>query len=272
MATYTGLEDVKRVLRTLSGEKIRFSDSVLDVVALKSDNKTNFDLSFNYRLITFDPDFGRSYMLKFVMDTSEDFKVFEVNTVAKRELLLSAGSVNNDYTTPDGMITVPSTVWGGVVTAGDKVEIRLAPHMSDNNGEEYIRDAEVIIDQILESNGIHFPVEGQPTIFLSGAVPSPIRVSTTYLAAYMIHTDTFAELYRDEDQNQVSFLNRWQKRSEDLIKEYIIAKGARPPQAIAFPWFIDSIGVPGVGPGLSKVTSDFDAITRDAQAGRIFGD
>jgi len=276
MPTYTDLEDVKRVLRTLSGEKIRFSNSVIDAVILKPNNSTNLDLSFDYRKIQFNPDFGDHYMLKLVMDNSTNFKAYEVNTTAKRELLLSSGDILNSYTTPDNMITIVPECWGGVISTGDKIEIRFSPHMSDSNGNRYIEDSEVIIDQILEANGIHFPIQGQSTIFLSGEVPPPIKVSATYLSAYMIYTDTFSELYvednKDKNTSQTSFLNRWKKRSEDVIKDYITAKGARAPQVYGFPWFIDSIGDPAVGPGLSKITSDFDEITRDADSSNLFGD
>lgn len=276
MATYTELSDVKRVLRTLSGEKIRFSDSVIDVAILTSGNSTNIDLSFNYRLIQFSPDFGDKYMIKITMTSPTDFNVYELNTSAKRELLLSSGNINSPYSTPDGLITIPASCWGGVIATGSKIEIRFAPHMSDSNGNRYIEDAEVIIDQILEANAIHFPVVGQSTIFLANEVPASVRVSTVYLTAYMIYTDTFSELYvdnsKDRNESQTSFLNRWKKRSQDLLTDYITAKGARAPQVFGFPWFIDSIGVTEAGPGLSKVSSDFDEINRDAGSDVIFGD
>jgi hypothetical protein len=271
MATYTNLEEVSRILRSLSGEKIRFSKSLIEVSTLNQNNSVNLDILFNYSNIEYNPDFSKQYILKFVFEDDQNFLAIEVNTAAKREIALSAGNINNEYSTPDSMITIPVTCWGGTFKPKDKIELRFSPHISDNNALDYIKDAETIIDQMLEANGIHFPVQGQDTFFLSGEVPRSVKVATTYLACYLIYTDTFAEAYRDRDEGQVNFLNRWQKRAEELIYDYMTAKGARAPSVISFPWFIDSIGDPDVGPGLSKVTEDFDTVTRDAAAEDIFG-
>jgi hypothetical protein len=277
MATYTGLDQIKRILRSLSGEKVRFSDSVTEVRVIDAQNKSNLNIAFNYNQLITSPSYSGNRILQLIFEDGENFKAYDLDPKIKRQLLLSSGDVNNDYTTPDGMFTVPSTIWGGTPVAGDRVEISFSAHLSDENGNEYIEDAEVMIDMMLSSNGIHFlPLDQDGNlisnrIFTQANVPEAVKVATSYLASYLIYTNIFAEMYQDKDVAQTSFLNRWERTSEKLMRKYIEEKGMRAPRVLAFPWNIDKIGDTTEGPGLSGRTTNFAEINRDAQTDELFG-
>ena len=79
MPTYTDLSQVKRVLRSSSGEKVRFSDAIVGVNVGKLTSPTgnqitsNLDLEFNYTLVTTDPSFEGDYVLKFLFTSPTEF-------------------------------------------------------------------------------------------------------------------------------------------------------------------------------------------------------
>jgi hypothetical protein len=275
MPTYTDLSQVKRVLRSSSGEKVRFSDSIVGVNVGKLTSPTgnqitsNLDLEFNYTLVTIEADFEGDYVLKFLFTSPTEFKAIEVGEKIRRELALGTGDIATDYTTPNGLITVPSGCWGGTIITNSVVEIRFDSHMSDNSGNQYIEDAEVIIDATIEGVGVNYAI-GAPRIFASGSVPDQVKVATTYLAAYMIFTDAFADFYKDKNEMKYSFVGGWKSRAEDLLMDYMKAVGRKPPGVISFPSFIDKFGEAEAGPGMSKWSTDYKTVTRDAKTEDIF--
>ena len=275
MPTYTDLAQVKRVLRSSSGEKVRFSDSIVGVNVGKLTSPTgnqitsNLDLEFNYTLVEIDPAFEGDYVLKLLFTSPTDFKAIEVGEKIRRELALGSSDISSDYTTPDSMITVPKECWGGTIITNSVVEIRFDSHMSDNSGNTYIEDAEVIIDATIEGVGVNYAM-GAPRIFASGSVPDQVKVATTYLAAYMIFTDAFADFYKDKNEMKYSFVGGWKSRAEDLLMDYMKAVGRRPPGVISFPSFIDKFGEADAGPGMSKWSTDYKTVTRDAKTEDIF--
>lgn len=274
MPTYTDLSQVKRVLRSSSGEKVRFSDSLVDVTTGKQGAGgklvPTIDIEFNYSLVQTGSSFDGDYLLKFLFSDSENFKALQVDQKIRRELLLSTGSVNSDYSTPDGLITVPAACWGGTIETDSVVQLRFDSHMSDDDANQYIEDAEAIIDAMIENEGVNYVVNGNTRVFQVGSVPEQVKVATTYLTAYMIFTDTFADFYKDKDEVRYSFIGRWKKRAEDLLKDYMRAAGRRPPKVLAFPSFIDKFGDPDVGPGVATWSTDYDTVTRDAESEDIF--
>lgn len=275
MPTYTDLSQVKRVLRSSSGEKVRFSDAIVGVNVGKLTSSTgnqvtsNLDLEFNYTLVKTDPAFEGDYVLKFLFTSPTDFKAIEVGEKIRRELSLGTGNVATDYVTPNGLIEVPSDCWGGTIVTNSTVEIRFDSHMSDNSASQYIEDAEVIIDATIEGVGVNY-AQGSPRIFAAGSVPDQVKVATTYLAAYMIFTDAFADFYKDKNEMKYSFVGGWKTRAEDLLMDYMKAAGRKPPLVISFPSFIDKFGEADAGPGMSKWSTDYKKVTRDARTEDIF--
>lgn len=278
LATYTTLEDVKRILRTNGGERIRFSDSITSVLVEKPRMNTgaydsNLDLIFNYRLIEIHPDYSGNYLLRLDFIDSTSFRAVETDFKTERELTLSVGTIGQDWESPDGMFLIPKECWDGIINAKDRVQIRFESHLSDTHAIAYIEDAETKIDAMMEENQIMFIDEENPLdkrIFKPGLVPDRIRVSASYLAAYYIFTNTFADTFREKDAMKFSYVGKWLERAESGIMEYIIGVGRRAPAVLAFPRFIDKIGDPEVGPGLSGASTDHRTVTRDAGVDNIF--
>jgi hypothetical protein len=93
-------------------------------------------------------------------------------------------------------------------------------------------------------------------------------VAAAYLAAYYLYTDTFANIYKEENEGD-SYANRWKKRAEKYVHGYIENAGYAPPEAAAFPKFIDQMGVEGQGPGLTGMVESIGDFERDAQQADI---
>jgi hypothetical protein len=275
MPTYTDLNNVKRILRSSSGEKVRFSDSLVSAKTgkLRSQNEVNMvrnlNMSFNYNLIIVDSAFSGDLTLRFLFQDSTNFKVFKIDEKVRSELLLSSGDILTSYSTPDELITVPLECWGGTIEANDVLELRFDSHISDENGNLYIEDAESVIDTMLESHGIRYPVQGSPRLFTELETPEQIKIATAYLASYYIFTDTFADFYKEKEELQWSFIGRWKKRAEDLVKDYIKAKGIVPPRVIGFPAFITRVGDDLVGKVASR-SSKMEDVRKDYTPEGIF--
>lgn len=278
MAHYTTIDDIKRILRSNGTERIRFSDCITSVLVEHPRHntkvmETNLDMIFNYRLVEIAPEYSGEYLLKLVLVDSGTFRGIEIDPVSNRELTLGLGSVQTDWESPDGTFTIPSECWGGIVKEHDQVQIRFSSHLSDNDVVSYIEEAETRIDAMLEEHQILFIDELAPAprrIFKPGEVPDRIKVAATYLASYYIFTNTFADLFKDKDSLKFSYVRKWLERAESGIMEYIIGTGRRAPLVLGFPRFIDKIGSPDAGPGLSGISSDFRTLTRDAGVDGIF--
>jgi hypothetical protein len=275
MPTYTDLNNVKRILRSSSGEKVRFSDSLVSVKTGKLRNQNevntvrNLNMSFNYNLVAIDSSFSGDLTLRFLFQDDKNFKVFKIDEKVRSELLLSSGDVNSPYVTPDALVTVPPECWGGIIEANDVLELRLDSHISDDSGNLYIEDAESVVDTMLESHGIRYPIQGSPRLFTELETPEQIKIATAYLASYYIFTDTFADFYKERQELQWSFVSRWKKRAEDLVKDYIKAKGLVPPRVIGFPAFITRVGDDSVGKVASR-SNKMEDVRKDYTPEGIF--
>lgn len=279
MAYYTTIEDIKRILKTNGTERIRFSDSIVSVAVEKKHLNTratdvNLDLIFNYRLVEIAPSYSGEYVLKILFTDDQNFKAIEVDAVSNRgEMVLSLGNIGADWVSPDGVFTIPAACWGGIAKENDQVQIKFSSHISDDDVVAYIEEAEIRIDAMLEEHQILFIDESAPAprrIFAVGEVPDRIRVATSYLAAYYIFTNTFVDLFKDKDSLFPSYVRKWLDRAESGLMEYIIGTGRRAPAVLGIPRFIDKIGSPDAGPGMSGFSSDFRTLTRDAGTDDIF--
>lgn len=279
-ATYTTLSEVKRILKASDNEVIRFSDSLTEVrlkAGGQSAREGNPDMGFDFEQVGMDPAFDKKLRLMIKFTSPTEFNVYRVNDNINQEILLSQGQlIANDYTTPDGLITIPSTCWFGTIEAGDEVILKFDPHISDNSAEKYIEDAEVEIDTMLSAAMVDDYESGETRHFDPSdpdrQVPPPIKVAAAYLAAYYLYTDTFASVYKEEnkDDSTRSYGSRWKKRAEKYVLGYIENEGYAPPEAAAFPKFIDQMGVEGEGPGLAPMTENQAEAERDAQTADVF--
>lgn len=268
MPIYCQIEDIMRIFQSAAGEKVRFSStSLVGIRTGKLRNmedtniQRNLNMSFNYSLVQIAPSFAGDYVLKVYFEDSENFKVYRVDPKVHSEIFLSGGSVALEYTSPDGVVTIPAACWGGAIQTFDVLLLTLDGHISTDNGNLYIEDAEVLIDSMLEAAGIKFLLGGNARLFEVNETPEPIRISTAYLAAYLIYTDSFPTVMNDKEQSY-SYPARWRKRAETLIKDYVTAKGLIPPKIYGLPAFIDRIGNGLVGPGFASKSANRGELNR----------
>lgn len=275
MPTYTTLDKVKNVLRASDRETVRFSDSLTEVELSDSNDSPNVDMGFKFNEVQTSSDFKGDFELKFKFTSPTLFNVYQITPKIKQEILLDTGAdISASYTTPDGMITIPSTCWFGTIETGDRVYMRFDSHLSDAQGDDYIEQTEVEIDGMLSESTVDMYVDGETRHFDPAdpdrPVPDIIAIATAYLAAYYIYTGTFVNIYKEQVTPERTYAGRWKKRAEKLVKSYIESEGYHAPRAAAFPTFIDQFGVQDTGPGLSPMTENFNDATRDAQTGDIF--
>lgn len=271
MATYTDLDDIKRILRSSDREVVRFSDSLTDIRVKSSDS--NRAIGFDDSQVVVDPSFDAKLSIAFKFSSDTEFNVWWVDRSRNEDLLISANQLkSDDYTTPNGMIVFPSDCWIGDFDDGDVITITFDPHMSNEDAERYMKDAEVEIDSILAANQIRFFQEtsgGDNFYPIAAEVPPPVAVAASYLAAYYIFTDVFLTVLKDGGADG-TYAGRWKGRAEKYIKNFMEAEGYSPPLALAFPKYIDKFGVPGEGPGMGGLTDSLQEIERDAETEKVF--
>lgn len=269
---YTKIQDVKRVLNSSTGQKVRFSDTALKMISTRYPSglstKPNRDIILNTEAISVGDEFGSDDVLVFKFTDATNFEVYRKHEIAKQDIKIGDGDIATSYTTPEGSITVGTGFWGGVIEAGDLVELQFSCHMSIVDFKLYLKDVEVIIDSMISDLSAGY-VESGDRIFNS-TVPAQIKVATTYLAAYYIFSDTFADVYRDKDELKFSFVSRWKKRAEEMVKRYANINSRHAPSSISFPSFMDKVGDDTVGPGLTGRTSVKTELERDALVEDIF--
>lgn len=271
MASYTDLDEVRRILRSSDREVVRFSDSITSIRAKAAD--TSRMIGFNESLLEVDPSFDEKLELRFEFTSDTEFNLLKLDRMLEREVAIGTGDRSQEYETPDGMFTIPAACWIGDIQAEDVVTIQFDPHMSDQDALRYIEDTEVEIDSTLSANQIRFSEEVDPgdryfdpDPTSDNPLPSIISVATTYLAAYYIYTDVFVNILK-EGGPQGTYAGRWKGRAERYIRDYIKAEGYSNPRAIAFPRYIDKFGVPEEGPGMKGMSEHPD---QDAETESIF--
>lgn len=272
MAIYTTLADVERVLRTSAESKIRFSDrALIEVVAKDSNNNTNTDILVDFDSITIDDDYDDQTLLQVSFTSATDYDVFLSEPKIKRNLLLGSGDIASPFTTPDGLITIPSGVFSGTIEIGDTVDLRFDAHMSVNHANAYIDDTEVTVDTVLSEKSVDYLTGAEERLFpTSPEVPVPVKVATQYLAAFYIYTDVFRGKFVDEEAFQKSYAHRWKKRAETMINKYAKTATRMTPVILSFPSFIDEFGLSAAGGAPGSLSDDIDEITRASGSNSIF--
>lgn len=274
MPTYTTVADVKRVLRSSAGGKMRFPDNALDsVLPFDSNDNVNTDMTIDKDKIVADGNYTGETFLKFVFTDATNFEVYSVDTALKKEVLIDTGSVAVTYTTPDGLIDVQANAFSGTIEAGDVIELKLKAHMSNTDLESYIDDAEVEIDTALSEGRVDYlDLGGGETRLLSGTIHPSIALATQYLSAYYVYTDVFVGSFTQGEDAKRSYATRWRSKAEKVLGQYIISSRRGLPKVISFPSFVDKFGLKDVGPDPdeNKLETTHADITRDANSDDIF--
>lgn len=244
---YTTLDNVKRIMRSVSGDpsvqkKIRFSDAR----SLPKKHSTNA---------------GTGMLLDFTVAGSyvgiERWKITFTSTTAftlyrgEDELATDGtGAIGSSFISGSKIITILPANWTGTMVSGDSFKFQTESNMSNADAEEFLSDAEDIVNSMLEE------YMGSTNVPITGTIPTKVATGTAYMAAFLI----FSTIYSSTDQPSVpEFVNRWYRIGANLVAAYIETIPARlmrhamhvPRFATREPLF-DKVGIPAVeGVGLA---------------------
>jgi hypothetical protein len=235
--TYCDLDDVKRLLRTLSKResKIRFSDAYK---GLETDNSNqgnvklsgvNFLLSY-YGHETFTMTYTDSTSFDVISDVAGD---------------LPSGTRVATYTATD-RFKIPTSKWSGTSEVGDICYITSNSDISDDDGDGFILDASRYINGFLLSvSGSESNIDfiNDPSV----DIPDAIVYACIRYTAYEIFHSVYAGMSIDED----SPVYMWKKMADESIKQFMLGGGGggSGPRWRARESLITELGVEGVGEG-----------------------
>lgn len=282
MGTYTDLDKIKRKLSSVRGDKVRFSTNSLVQISVKTDldHRTvdNNDLLFIYEDLVFSSDFleTATVVLHFDRGNNTDYNIYlQMQHTDRRNILVGQGDTSSTSTVFSGGLEIPSTVWSGTIAEGDRVELKIDTHISDDLAEEYIEETEYIIDSMLVGGAIGHESSAS-LLFTALTVPNLVTIATTYMTAFYIYTDLFFDKESErEDKGYKSFASKWKDKAEKTLASYIKeSKTYSTPSVLSFPSFITKFGidyVPELGDCQQGITDDYDTLTEnDDLSSRLF--
>lgn len=285
MAVYTTVEDVVNKMTSSMRGKIRFPSNCVESVSVQSnyDSKSpgrgapNYDLLFRYKNIVVDDAFSDSITIRFVFTSPTEYNVFIIDGVDMRHLFIGTGIIGVQFQTPDTLLSFPSTCWGGTIVAGNFVDVKFNCHISNETVEDYILEAQAMIDGMLSNGSIGYEIRGHvDTYFLAPDVPDLIKICCVNLTAYYIYTDLFYDKEVEANVNKsVSRISqRWLGKSNEALQHYISgAKVNVNPKSYNFPAKIDRVGVNGMLkpiPGQRPVSGVYADQSADAYSDLVF--
>lgn len=273
MPTYSTAADVGRILRSSADGKIRLSTQALTSIVTQvssTDRQPASLIMIDYQSIVISDGFQGKERLKFNFTTATDFTVYYVDTTQYRELLVGTGTISTEFVSPDGNFTFPAGLFSGTISVGNIVEFEFDAHISVDDVNSYIDEAEIEIDLALGVSRAGYLTGTKTRVFTALTVPQPISVATHYLAAYYVYTDVFRAKFKDEEQFGRNYSTRWKSRAEQLWGDFAKMSKRSIPRVYSFGSFIDKFGLDSVGPtpaGLLKTPAD---IARAANSNAIF--
>ena len=121
------------------------------------------------------------------------------------------GTTDVDFVSTSLIITINSTEWSGTPATGDQFKFRTASVISNDDADEFITDADTIIDGILNKkvDGDNLPLS---------VIPALIVKASTYLSANLVYSSVFSNLNTDE---MPVIVRRWYSFSTKLVDMYL---------------------------------------------------
>ena len=206
---YCTLANVKRVLRVLdvssdNQHKIRFSDSY----SLPEPYSTNDGDCTLSGIDTIDTGYAGSEFWKIVFTSATAFTLYR-----DEEGIITDGDgfIDADFVSTSQIITINTTSWSGTPVAGDKIKFKTNSNISSDDVDEFIADADAVIDgqlnKYIKSTSLPFTT-----------VPALVARASMYLTANLVFTSVFSTLNTEQVP---TLIRRWYTFSSDLIKIYI---------------------------------------------------
>jgi len=210
--TYCKFTDVRRLLRSKSYEgTIRFSDSYRNL--RKGDESQDVYL----KAISVNPNYSgtQPYIITFLNATDFKLEVNDETSYAKK--YLGQGSISADFIAEDNSIKIYSSDWSGVPVAGNTVLFDTDSHMSISDAILFIKDAETLVDVILEENISYLTAKDTTTRFERNTVPKAVEAATSRFAAFFIYTTIYNEQSINGLPNNINDITvALSKRENDL--------------------------------------------------------
>jgi hypothetical protein len=244
LRVYCSLEDVKRLLRSLSNKesKIRFSEAYR---SLQPDPNNTGDIALSG--VNFVDTFAEHETYNFTYTDSTSFSVVG-------DVVGNVGSGNRfDTFTATDKFSVPSTNWSGSAVAGDIYYITAASDVSNEDGHQFLVDSTRRIDARLERiygglNNVSFYDS------TSEEVPEAINFACSRYTAYDIFNSVFAGI----SDSEISPVVRWKKSAESTLENYLSGHGTGPKWK-SRSLEVTVLGVPGRGDGVMDLSELSDS-------------
>ena len=225
---YCSLDDVKRLLSVLSNAsgnnqyKIRFSDAYEIPKSFSSNTGTGMLLGISDIATSYA---GSEYWwIEFSSGTAFTLYRGEDNNSPD-----GTGSTSASFTSTSGVITIGTDMWAGTPQTGDKFKFRTDSNISSDDADEFINDADAIIEgrlhELIDTDELDFSV-----------VPVLISRASMYQSANMIFAAVFSNLNTEDIPPAI---RRYSTISSDMVKTYLGSlSGVRIRKAVKAPRFI----------------------------------
>jgi hypothetical protein len=264
---YCALADVKRILRVLdvssdNQHKIRFSDSYT-LPESYSSNSGDCTLSGISTVLT---SYAGNEFWKIVFTSATTFTLYR-----DEEAIIEDGDgfISADFVSTSQIISIDATEWSGTPVAGDKIKFQTNSNMSSDDVDDFIADADAIVDghlnKYIKSSALPF-----------STVPALISRASMYLTANLIFTSVFSTLSTDEVP---TLIRRWYTFSNNLVKTYIESIASKTNHNyLAYGRFAsrkplfdkvgieEAAGVEGMSGEIETVNVDYDADNNSKEA------
>ena len=263
---YTSLDKVKRIIRSSGGDpsiqkKIHFSDS--HSLPKKYSSNTG-------SCMLLDVDIGGDYVgiehwiVAFTSTT--DFILYRGEDELSSD---GSGSINSEFLSSSGIITIKTTYWVGTPVSGDKFKFETLANVSNADAEQYISDAEDIVNAELEK------FIGSSNVPFEGEIPSKVDTATAYISSFLLYSSIFSP---NSDRELPTFAGRWYKIGTSLISSYLETISSKLVRHAKFiPRFIgreplfDSVGITeAAGIGLAVGDDKGSINTQDVEFDKFF--
>ena len=216
------------------------------------------------------------FAITFTSVTEFKVEVGEESQIALR--LLGTGNITTDFVTDDEMIRINSADWIGTPVIDNIVLFQTDSHMSIMDALGFVRDAETLVDVILEESIGYVEAKDQERRFVRDDVPKAVRAATSRFAAFMIYSTIYQEQtiaglpgnlnditnvanMRGDDiatlsKQAMRYLQGYIKKYTELFDPESGDPLTTSPRWIKMDTLFDAVGVMGVGEGIKLPYAD----------------
>lgn len=251
---YCDLDDVKRLLRVLSVSgntqyKVRFSDSYTVPKAYSTNTGTGILKGVGVALDTY----AGSELWHITFTSTTAFTLYRGDGTDTSD---GSGTTSSSFTSTSGIITITAAQWSGTFVSGDQYKFRTDSNISNDDGDEFIVDADAIVDGMLSE---FLDEDYIPYI----ATNDSIKRASIYYSASIIFTSVFSNLNTDQVPTLV---RRWYNQGRSFARLFLesieakkIFKYSRYGRFVSHEPLIENIGIKEVA-GIEGLKGEVDVV------------